>query len=434
MKLLVVNPSGAGVYYYRTFLPHKNLSDKIDITFKEEIVENEEELFDYDLIHFHTTIVAFEKMPSLFARLKKSGIKVIMDLDDLWEIPKTHHKYAYFKKIGLSESIKQNMRLADALTVTSEYLADKAKVYNRNVHVIENGIDFSEDQFKIKKSDKEKLTYGLITGSSHRNDVELLRGLSNKLFVKYKNDIATLICGFDLRGSEYGYNYLQGEFLEDLKTYNILTNEMVDKIERYNGVIARIKNFPKALVIKYNGAVSGTPYKKPITPQKSVWYFYERILTNDYDNIQDSNYLDFLMRFENKEYFNKNVNHRRIFTKPVNEFASSYNELDISLAPLVNTPFNVCKSNLKQLEAGAFKKPIICSEVYPYTIDGIDGENCFIVPNKKPKLWFKCMQKLIDSEQLRIDMGEKMHEVVKNKYDINVLNEKRLDLYEKLIK
>jgi processive 1,2-diacylglycerol beta-glucosyltransferase len=55
-----------------------------------------------------------------------------------------------------------------------------------------------------------------------------------------------------------------------------------------------------------------------------------------------------------------------ILKAPKANYMSAYDGHACAIAPLVDNPFNRCKSNLKVLEAGAKGIPIICSQVPPY--------------------------------------------------------------------
>ncbi|WP_322092813.1 glycosyltransferase family protein [Paraburkholderia bannensis] len=52
--------------------------------------------------------------------------------------------------------------------------------------------------------------------------------------------------------------------------------------------------------------------------------------------------------------------------RPVTEYMGVYDGHAVALAPLVDTAFNRCKSNIKTLEAGCKAMPIITSRVHPY--------------------------------------------------------------------
>jgi len=47
-------------------------------------LNNDEYLKQYDIIHYHRTLGAYENVASVLERTKKLGIVTIMDLDDYW--------------------------------------------------------------------------------------------------------------------------------------------------------------------------------------------------------------------------------------------------------------------------------------------------------------------------------------------------------------
>ena len=136
--------------------------------------------------------------------------------------------------------------------------------------------------------------------------------------------------------------------------------------------------------------------------------------------------------------------YRRVWTKSINQYAKNYNLFDVSLAPLVDNKFNLYKSQLKVIEAGFHKKAIIAQNYGPYTIDLVSaiksgGEidpngNCLLVdPSKNHKQWQKYVKKLIDNPQMVKDLGEKLYETVKDKYNLNNVTKTRGEIYLNLL-
>ena len=93
-------------------------------------------------------------------------------------------------------------------------------------------------------------------------------------------------------------------------------------------------------------------------------------------------------------------------------------------------------SNLKQVECWSRKIPIICTDVPPYNVDGINGENCLLVPNKKNifRYWYKALKKLILSEDLRNQIGQGLHDTFKDKYNLKNVTNNRANFYESVVK
>jgi glycosyltransferase involved in cell wall biosynthesis len=160
-------------------------------------------------------------------------------------------------------------------------------------------------------------------------------------------------------------------------------------------------------------------------------------LTDSYRLIdKDREYINYLNKFTKEKYVNESdVQYIRRWTAKPNEYAYMLDETDILLAPLVDNKFNNMKSNLKQVEASTRKLPIICSDVVPYNVDGVNGENCFLIKSTKneARTWFRALKKLIVDPELRTSMGNKLYEDFNEKYSLENVNNKRVNLYKSLI-
>jgi glycosyltransferase involved in cell wall biosynthesis len=119
----------------------------------------------------------------------------------------------------------------------------------------------------------------------------------------------------------------------------------------------------------------------------------------------------------------------------VTGYAKNYSKFDISLSPIKNTMFNRMKSQLKVIEAGFYKKALIASNIGPYTIDlkhcldngnFVDGNAILINEARNHADWAKFIEKLVKNPNLIKDMGERLYETVKDKYDLkNVTNDRK---------
>ena len=138
IKVLVVPSDRTGVGYFRSTNPHialENLySDEfsIDIDYEPQL-ENDEWLKQYDIIHYHRALGAYETMPQLLDRLDNLGIISIMDLDDYWAPGPHHPAYHIIKAAGLDKKILDNIRVARNITTTTTLFADEIRKYNKNV-------------------------------------------------------------------------------------------------------------------------------------------------------------------------------------------------------------------------------------------------------------------------------------------------------------
>ena len=109
---------------------------------------------------------------------------------------------------------------------------------------------------------------------------------------------------------------------------------------------------------------------------------------------------------------------------PVNQYMNLYNDCDVALAPLRDSFFNQCKSNLKVLEAGAKRVPIIASNINPY-------KPCpYVIKADTPNDWYLFMKKLAKDSIYRQDYGEANARWCREFFNIKHENVKRKNIYE----
>lgn len=108
---------------------------------------------------------------------------------------------------------------------------------------------------------------------------------------------------------------------------------------------------------------------------------------------------------------------------PPDRYMAFYAEADICIAPLVESRFNSMKSNLKTLEAAAFKLPILVSNVHPYIESGGIKIEC-------QSDWFRYLKLLSKSKEAREDYGNFNFEYSRNYHNFELINTKRKHIYE----
>lgn len=352
-------------------------------------------LKNYQIIHFHRTLGNYEVAPQIIENARKLGIVTIIDLDDYWLPTKEHPAYNLVIEHDLHKKIMANTKAAEYVTTTTSIYADEIKKINKNVFILPNAINPDEPQFKAKTEKSDKLRFGWLGGSSHLHDINLLEGNFEKM-QNLKDQFSVVLCGFDTRGT--------------VTEINSQTKEQK---------------------------------QRPIKPHETVWARYEEIFTNNYKLVSDKQ-KEFLLQFSNEEYMGEeNPYYRRVWTQPVTSYAKNYRLFDVSLAPIKNHIFNRMKSQLKVIEAGFYKKPIIASNVGPYSIDlkhalnngnFTDGNALLVDENRNHSDWSKYMKKLIQNPSWVEDLGEKLYDTVKDKYHIKTVTQQRAELYKSLVK
>ena len=403
LQVLVVPSDRTGVSYFRSTNPHIALENNYPDEFMVHIdyepnLNDDNWLKQYDIIHYHRTLGAYEQMDELNKRLKRLGIISIMDLDDHWAPGAHHPAYVIIKNAELDKKILNNLRLAENVTTTTEIFAKEIAKCNKNVYVLPNAIDPTEKQFTPNPEPSDRVRIGWLGGSSHLQDLRILEGVVGKIKQDGLADkVQFVLCGFDLRG----------------------THTTIDEVTKQQT-------------------------QRQIKPMESVWYLYEKIFTNNYTSISPE-YRDFLLKFKNEEYPNvKNEPYRRVWTQPISTYASNYNLFDVSLAPIEEHTFNKVKSQLKVIEAGFHKKAIIAQDYGPYQIDltnaiefggtiNTSANGILVESVKNHKDWYKNIKRLILDPSLIKQLGNNLFETVKDTYSMDKVTSDRRDLYHKLV-
>jgi len=346
IRVLAIPSDSHGVGKYRVLDPFKFIgnkhSDEIHVDIVMNLEDNDSVFDNYDVVVFHSFIhmAPHERNLERIEWLKKRGIKVVMDIDDFWNVDQRHPMYEQIKKQNIAEKKVLFLKAADYVT-----------------ELMKSGIEFIQNQYKDKSQ-----------------------------FV---------LCGFDLRGS-------------------------VHEIDRATGNVTQ----------------------RPILPHETVWSKYESIFTSGY-KVLEPDHKNFLLSYVQSDYPTMDVPYLRRWTQDINKYALNYNYFDVSLAPLVDSYFNSCKSQLKVIEAGFHKKAIIASENMPYTLDLVsavdegkfkDGGNALVVSSRKNhKDWAKHMKRLIDNPNMIEDLGNRLYETVKDKYALKNVCADRVQFLKSIV-
>lgn len=178
--LVIIYPKIGGCQYHRQVHPHKGLeqNEDFEITYKQafEYLQNEE-LLKYDLVQFHKNYVT----PEILIKLKVLGIKSMVDFDDYWHLPYNHLSFQHYKKNNQPARFIETLKQATYLSTTTGLLAKEIRKFNKNVFVFPNCINAGTPQAYPIEIERQNIRFGYLGGSCHLPDVELLKGLNNKL-------------------------------------------------------------------------------------------------------------------------------------------------------------------------------------------------------------------------------------------------------------
>lgn len=404
IKILAVAPDNHGVGKYRILDPFKflgqNYSEYLHVDIVFDCPFDDKFFKDYHIVYFHSFIhkLPLEKNIERINKLKSEGIITIMDIDDFWSVDQTHPMFNKLKLNKLAQTKTTFLKSVDHVVCTTKFFAEQIhkKLNLKNVHVFSNAIDPNEPQFIPNKKESDLTRFGWLGGSSHLADLELMKGGIADVITTEKGRYQFVLCGFDTRGIMTETNKNTGEVVE-----------------------------------------------RPIRPEETIWFNYEKIFTNNYKNL-DEHYKNYLNKFtQHIQYNDINEPYRRIWTKDINKYALGYDEFDVSLIPLQDTLFKNCKSELKIIESGFKRKASIVSYVQPYSdlivtafsqgAHNYSGNCLTVTHNKNHKDWGKHMKRLINNNNLITDLGEKLYETVKDSYSLDYVSKLRFEFFKSLV-
>jgi len=267
----------------------------------------------------------------LYQLQQENGKKMVIECDDYFEV-NPDSPFAYEHKIYDAKFvITRSMQVADMITTTTNYLAEKLKKLNKNVVVLPNYIDTARWDLNYLPNDTGKIRIGWAGSITHVDDVKLIVNPIRRICREFKN--VQLVMVGDPRVSA---------LFEGLP------------VENMNGV--------------------------PFEAWPSKLYSLR---------------------------------------------------LDIGLAPLRDTLFNRCKSNIKWIEYSIAQIPGVYSPtVYDnYDFDGIYGQIA-----KNEEQWYRCIKNYIICENLRKDIASRARSAVLTGYTLKTNIHKWIKAYEGLTK
>lgn len=397
IKMLVIPSDHSGVGKFRSVDPHQyiaeNYSDEFDVDIMYNLPNGDLESFlkQYDIIHFHKQL---DKECRVVDMIKFLGIPLIMDIDDHFLLGNDHPMSITAKKDRWHEPIINHMKRADYVTTTTPIFANVIKKYNKNVKVFPNAINPKEEQYDVPKTPRtDRLRVGIICGSSHWKDLELLDGIAKQID---KDKVQFVLCGFDTRGTRTIY--------------------------------------------KENGEVE----TRPILPEESVWCDYERIFTDNYKNVSKE-HKDFLMKYTSytDDPF-MNEPYRRMWTRDISNYATHYANVDVLIAPLKENDFNKVKSELKEIECGFTHTAFIGQNFGAYTINLVpmiekggkineEGTALLVDSRKNHKDWAKYINRLANDEEMLKKLQDNLYNFVKDRYSLDEVCKQRVEFYKSLV-
>lgn len=367
MKVQIVTRPNAGCDYYRCILPAIYLQKDIEWNKNNSIemlwIARDEHKIDCDILIYNKLIGT---PVSILKGMQSKGMKIIVDIDDLWHLPIGHAHEKEWNGSGNNKITEEHIKIADLVICTSFRLQELIKPFNKNIVIIPNALPFGYGEYQTCiREPYDKTSFLYAGGVSHLPEVELLSGKFKRIggdpFIR--NNAEFVIAGYEQQTQK---RYATKEDM------NKQTNNY--KIEPVRGYYDKMVN-----IFSYTGS------------------------------------------------------HKVIPSASVTKYMKCYDQIDVSLVPLVDNQWNSMKSELKLLEAGCKKKPCIVSNVPPYSdVVEFQNEGCMLVNTSDD--WIKYIKYCIQNPNAVLDAGEKLFAWTSDKYDLFKWNDTRKQLFKTLVK
>lgn len=280
------------------------------------------------------------------------------------------------------EGYKDILRMADAVTVTTEELKHTILPYNRNVHVLPNNVVRT---YEFRTYDPEHVF-------AENGKIPVAN------FTRADNRVIKEI---------HGMYSIPSHFVDVGKQKMFQTPRI-----GYSGTMSHrgqdfntIKQYWYKLIDKFSD---------------SSWFVY----------IGDQFFYD-----EHDIYVKgrKNIKFKNIHIPPsqYDLYMFHLRNLDIGIAPLALNNFNMSKSDIKAVELASWGVPCVLPKFITYTRNFVHGETCLTYSNGRE--FMECMETLIMDPKLRFEMGQKAQQYVENNRLEKHHAKRRYDIYRELV-
>lgn len=232
MRVLFISegPNGCGLYRVEIplrYLPGHGIEGRMT-----HVHCSDEELMWADVL-----VVQKQFEMSFYQRLekaKRAGKKIIYELDDdVFNLPSWNPAYPFYQRI--KPNVIRFLKLADACTASTDFLADRLRKYNTRVYTLPNCIDFNEldrdgsnpgvisplDQ-RCKKITLDeyrqrcqgKVVIGWLGSPTHKKDLQILVPVIKRITRQYKDRVMFVMGGCVHRDTAATTPYESIMFLE----------------------------------------------------------------------------------------------------------------------------------------------------------------------------------------------------------------------------
>jgi glycosyltransferase involved in cell wall biosynthesis len=191
MRIITVGQRNSGVSFHRLFNPviylPKQYAMMTDVLTEEELEKG------YDILFINRYIAAME-VDEVVRLREKYGFKLVVDVDDYWNLDAWHILYGKYP----TQKVIDHIKVADLVTCSNNDLAVHIDKLNQNWVVIPNALPYGEDQFTDVKTESDKVRFVYAGSVTHEKDIAILKNPMKRVAgdSMVKNNANFILCGY----------------------------------------------------------------------------------------------------------------------------------------------------------------------------------------------------------------------------------------------
>lgn len=205
VKVLMVMTDFTSVGHFRIGWPGEYLRSidcGIEVTVKAAPDVNPFDIFNirhYDIVHFNRLYGTIESIEAIHKLYQEHNVKLVMDLDDHWEVPVDTYLRKQREKLGAQGFEKLFLKHADHVTTTTRLFKKELEAVNPNVTVIPNGVDPTHRMWQYEEYEAPICRIGWLGSIQRGQDL-----------VKMKDSIQRLYEDKEVKG-QFSFTQVGGE-------------------------------------------------------------------------------------------------------------------------------------------------------------------------------------------------------------------------------
>ena len=191
MRIITVGQRNSGVSFHRLFNPliylPKEYAMMTDVLTEEELEKG------YDILFINRYIANME-VDEVVRLREKYGFKLVVDVDDYWNLDAWHILYGKYP----TQKVIDHIKVADIVTCSNNDLAVYVDELNPNWIVIPNALPYGEDQFTDIKTESDKVRFVYAGSVTHEKDIAILKNPMKRVAgdSMVKNNSTFILCGY----------------------------------------------------------------------------------------------------------------------------------------------------------------------------------------------------------------------------------------------